>query len=522
MSASEEHSAHTSLERLIRVEIAADRLEASLYLAPNISPDLLIDAYLHMRLDQAGIIRNAERDAGVRWIIREYLDRAAEELRRTVITGTPPQHGVDAKLEIIPPAAGDTANTPSTQDAAANATTDPYARTQVNWVAAGTVVARIIPAKHGRDGVNVLGEAIPANPARAINPRLDDFLQLNANGDIIALRTGKLIHKNNSLRLDNTITITGNVDFSTSNVVFPGNVIIERGVRDCFKVEAKGDITVRDLVDAATLIADGSITLEQGIAAREKGTVTAGRDLAAKYMTNVRATAARDARIIKELNNCELHVGRRLTAPTCCVVRGHITTAMECELGELGCEGGGTTIVTIGESGSLTAIIARLATTQNQLDRRLDHDKKKLDELHSVKSLAASHAEQLTQLQFNFNRSSGSMKNLVKAVTRVSQLIALHTHHQLTVQNKIHPGAQVRMGKWTCEFTKPLVGPVRISTDGESMPVIKNLLTGAETPANKLARVHSQSAEESIRTLTRKLGLDFDAIATVAAAMRAA
>lgn len=313
-----------------------------------------------MRLDQAGIIRNAERDAGVRWIIREYLDRAAEELRRTVITGTPPQHGVDAKLEIIPPAAGDTANTPSTQDAPANATTDPYARTQVNWVAAGTVVARIIPAKHGRDGVNVLGEAIPANPARAINPRLDDFLQLNANGDIIALRTGKLIHKNNSLRLDNTITITGNVDFSTSNVVFPGNVIIERGVRDCFKVEAKGDITVRDLVDAATLIADGSITLEQGIAAREKGSVT----------------AARDARIIKELNNCELHVGRRLTAPTCCVVRGHITTAMECELGERGCEGGGTTIVTIGESGSLTAIIARLATTQNQLDRRLDHDKK--------------------------------------------------------------------------------------------------------------------------------------------------
>lgn len=504
----------SSLERLVRVEIAADKLEACLILAPDISPDLLIEAYLQMRLDEAGVVRNAERERGVRWVIREYLENAgAAELRRPVLTGTPPEHGVDARLEMMVAAK---------EDVQSETAVDHHSRTSVEWVPAGTVVARVIPAKPARDGLNVLGEAIAAKQGRPIHPKLDDSLELRANGDIVSLREGKLMAKGNKLRIDSTVVITGNVDFSTGNVAFPGNVIIEKGVRDCFKVEAKGDIVVRDLVDAATLDARGSITLQQGIAAREKGTVKAGRDLAAKYMTNVRASAGRDALIVKELNNCELRVGRRLKGPTCSMIRGELVTGMACELGELGCESGGETIVTIGECIVLRDAVAHLSKLQEQLQRRVEKDKQHLEDLKRAKSRAASYAEEVTEAQFAYQQSAEMMKKLVKAITRVSQLFAQHTQHELTVHGKIHPGVKVHMGKWTLEFSRALSGPVRISSDGDAMPIARDLSAGTEGPVSRHCRVTSETATADIRALTRLVGLDYDALASIGAAMRAA
>jgi uncharacterized protein (DUF342 family) len=501
---------HTSLERLVRVEITADKSEAYLVLSEGISPDLLIEAYLHMRLDEAGVVRGKDRDTGVKWVIREYLERGAEHLRQIVLRGTAPVHGIDAHLEML--------ELPRAETAADGH----YSRGQIDWVPAGTTVARIIPAVHGKDGVNVLGELVPAKPARALTPSLDHHLELRANGDIVTLREGRLIRKNNRLRIDSTVVIAGNVDFSTGNVVFPGNVIIEKGVRDCFSVRAKGSIKVRDLVDAATLDADGSMLLEQGIAAREKGPVRAGKDLRAKYMTNVRATAGRDAEITKELNNCELLVGRRLRAPNCSVIRGHVTTGMACELGELGCESGGETTLELGECPALSAVVERLTSLHELLQRRLDRDTQRLTELRSVKARGASHAEELTQLEFAKQQSAAMMQRLMKAVTRVAQMIAQHTEFSLTVRTRIYPGATVRMGPWVCQFNKPVSGPLRITTDGDTMPVLINTLTGSQMPLNRAAKVYNEPNAGDIRTLMKRLGLDFAALTSIAQAMRAA
>lgn len=502
-----------SLERLVRVEINADKSEVFLVLDEGVSPDLLIDAYLHMRLDEAGVIRGKDRDTGVKCIIREYLERGAKDFRQIVLKGRPPQHGEDARLEMLD----------VTRAQAASADIDNhYARAQIDWVPAGTVVARIIPAKHGKDGVNVLGEIVHAKPARSLSPSLDHNLELRATGEIVTLREGRLIRKGNRLRIDSTVVIAGNVDFSTGNVVFPGNVVIEKGVRDCFSVRAKGGIHVRDLVDAATLEADGSISLEQGIAAREKGSVRAGKDLSAKYMTNVRATAGRDAQIAKELNNCELLVGRRLRAPNCSVIRGRVVTGMACELGELGCESGGETHLELGECPPLSAVVTRLSELHEQLQRRLERDTQRLSELRSVKSRGASYAEQLTELEFAKQQSAAMMQRLMKAVTRVAQMVAQHTEYSLTVHNRIHPGAALRMGQWVCRFSKSVTGPVRITTDGDAMPVVTNTLTGVQTPLNRVAKVHSEPVPGDMRALMKRLGLDFTAITSVALAMRAA
>lgn len=504
---------NASIERLVRVEINADKSEAFLVLEAGVSPDLLIDAYLHMRLDEAGVIRGKDRDAGVKCIIREYMEGGAAYLRQIVLRGTPPIHGEDARLELL--------ELPQSRSDKPDDDTH-YARGQIDWVPAGTVVARIIPAKHGKDGVNVLGEIVPAKPARALSPSLDQHLELRATGEIVTLREGRLIHKGNRLRIDSTVVIAGNVDFSTGNVVFPGNVIIEKGVRDCFSVRAKGSIQVRDLVDAATLDADGSMMLEQGIAAREKGSVRAGKDLRAKYMTNVRAVAGRDAEVSKELNNCELLVGRHLRAPNCSVIRGRVTTGMSCELGELGCESGGETTLELGECPALSAVVTRLSDIHEQLQRRLDRDTQRLNEMRSVKSRGATYAEELTELEFAKQQSAAMMQRLMKAVTRVAQMVAQHTEYSLIVHSRIHPGASVRMGAWVCRFNKPLTGPVRITTDGDAMPVMTNTLSGAQTPLNRVAKVHSEPAKGDIRTLMKRLGLDFAAITAVALAMRAA
>jgi hypothetical protein len=195
---------------------------------------------------------------------------------------------------------------------------------------------------------------------------------------------------------------------------------------------------------------------------------------------------------------------------------------MACELGELGCESGGETTLELGECPALSAVVERLTSLHELLQRRLDRDTQRLTELRSVKARGASHAEELTQLEFAKQQSAAMMQRLMKAVTRVAQMIAQHTEFSLTVRTRIYPGATVRMGPWVCQFNKPVSGPLRITTDGDTMPVLINTLTGSQMPLNRAAKVYNEPNAGDIRTLMKRLGLDFAALTSIAQAMRAA
>ena len=91
--------------------------------------------------------------------------------------------------------------------------------------------------------------------------------------------------------VSNTYSVPADVNPSTGDVNYNGNVVIAGSVHSGFKVEASGDIEVQGVVEGATLIAGGNIVLKRGIQGMGKGVLQAGNDIVTKFIesSNVKA-----------------------------------------------------------------------------------------------------------------------------------------------------------------------------------------------------------------------------------------
>ncbi|NDE75016.1 MAG: DUF342 domain-containing protein [Proteobacteria bacterium] len=99
-------------------------------------------------------------------------------------------------------------------------------------------------------------------------------------------------------------SISGNVDFSTGNVRVEGDVSISGTITTDFVVEATGNITVLGAIEGATVIAGGSVTINGGFVGQERGTITAGGSVTARFMEHATVHAGGPVVVGFEIRQC--------------------------------------------------------------------------------------------------------------------------------------------------------------------------------------------------------------------------
>ena len=83
-----------------------------------------------------------------------------------------------------------------------------------------------------------------------------------------------------------------NVDNSTGDIDYDGDVVIKGNVVAGFTVKAAGNITVSGIVEGATVIAGGSITFNRGIQGMTKAVVKAGGNIVSKFIESAESVSA--------------------------------------------------------------------------------------------------------------------------------------------------------------------------------------------------------------------------------------
>lgn len=151
-----------------------------------------------------------------------------------------------------------------------NGTVDFRETTYIPTIEEGTVFAVIEPPVEGRDGKNVLGEAIPAPSVYPILVRtgkgvtfLEDEQQLVAtlSGRPEIKRQGQMIR---AAVLPKYVH-SGDVDFSTGNIRFTGDVEIHGHVEDKMLIDADGDVLIQGNVNNALVHAGNTILIRQNV-----------------------------------------------------------------------------------------------------------------------------------------------------------------------------------------------------------------------------------------------------------------
>ncbi len=155
-----------------------------------------------------------------------------------------------------------------------------------------------IPASKGTDGVNVFGEAIDSTGKDKSLPAGKNTYISEDGLSLYAATNGRIIRQKELLHVENILTIEGDVDYSTGNINFNGDVAISGDVLGGFKVRSTGDIRIKGTVEGAEIIStEGSVVVSRGIVGQEKARILAKKNVKADFVNEATIEAGNDVEV---------------------------------------------------------------------------------------------------------------------------------------------------------------------------------------------------------------------------------
>ena len=158
----------------------------------------------------------------------------------------------------------------------------------------GDVLVTSVPVKEGRAGIDVYGNELPPPTMRPAAPiPKGKGTALSPDGlHLLADVSGQLLVIEGKVNVSPILEIAANVDNSTGDIDFNGQVTIRGNVVSGFTVKAAGNIEVFGVCEAATLVSEhGNIVLGNGVQGANKGVLQAGGDITAKFIESCKVTS---------------------------------------------------------------------------------------------------------------------------------------------------------------------------------------------------------------------------------------
>ena len=142
------------------------------------------------------------------------------------------------------------------------------------------------PPLEGEDGIDVYGEPISYIRGKEATFNNGKNTYISEDGQKLLASTDGCVELKNQKVVVEDVYIVKNVDISTGNIDFIGNVIINGDVKEGFSVTAAGDIRIRGMVEGAYIKASGDVVIGKGMNGMSRGSIYAKGNITSKYIEN--------------------------------------------------------------------------------------------------------------------------------------------------------------------------------------------------------------------------------------------
>jgi uncharacterized protein (DUF342 family) len=343
----------------------------------------------------------------------------------------------------------------------------------ISHVNKGDIIAELEPADFGEDGMDVYGRVI--RPKKVVQKILKHGKNIYLSEDKLSMYadvSGHASLQDDKVIVSNTLEVIADVDPSTGDIEYDGNVTIKGNVRTGFNVNAKGDIIVDGVVEGATLIAGGHIILKRGVQGMNRGSLTAQGNVVTKFIESASVKAG--GYITTEaimLSNVyakgEITVGGKRGF----VIGGEIKSESTISVKTAGSTMGTTTKLEIGKDPGLLDEIHNL---ENQIVELMTEKDKMIQILALVKK-KKDMGETLSPDKIEFIQASSKTNEylnnkLNEAQTRLQILkseINDDNNGRIKVAGTIFPGVKIEIGRLLYYVRSELTYCQFIKEDGE-------------------------------------------------------
>lgn len=156
----------------------------------------------------------------------------------------------------------------------------------INTVNKGDVLAEIIPPVEGEEGIKVNGDVIPYVKGRIPKFKCGKNVTVSSDGMFLKSETNGLVEfKNCKVSVSEVLSVE-NIDSSTGNINFDGNVIVNKDILNGFTLKAGGSVEVKGALEGGLIESGGDVLIRQGIQGYNRLTVNTEANLSAKFIEN--------------------------------------------------------------------------------------------------------------------------------------------------------------------------------------------------------------------------------------------
>lgn len=264
------------------VNISEDKMTATVRFFPAssfgisyIKESLIED--LHINGVKAGILEN---------VVEEYLADRHYCTDYVIAMGTPATLGKDAVIDYK-------FNTNPSMKPKLNqdGSVDFFSLSAISAVKEGDVVAVLTPAVLGTPGLDVRGVEVLPPKVKEATLMGGNNLQISEDGlTMVALISGNASLANGKVFVQNAYEVS-NVDASTGNIEYSGDVVVLGSVRSGYSIKTDGNIEIRGSVENASVTAGGNITINRGMNGMGQGFIKAGGNIVSKFLENALCVA---------------------------------------------------------------------------------------------------------------------------------------------------------------------------------------------------------------------------------------
>lgn len=213
----------------------------------------------------------------------------------------------------------------------------------------GTPLVKHLPPIPGKDGCNVFGKPVAAPPLKDLplsRGKGAVVLLTDPNVLVADINGAVVVHPDGKVDVVDEKIISGNIDYSTGNVHFSGNLKVNGTVRAGFEIDAEGDCFIAGNVEDAKITSLGDIEILGGAVGQSKGMLKCAGSLKIRHIANFSVLAGGDIFILEDALHCAISSEGNIKAKS--VVGGTVAAWKAIEAETIGTEAEAKTIVDLG------------------------------------------------------------------------------------------------------------------------------------------------------------------------------
>jgi uncharacterized protein (DUF342 family) len=339
---------------------------------PDSSEDLITETFVEAMLEKLNVIYGVKWDTIYDAINVCNLDRMHVN-NVLMARGDPPVNDEAEYYELNP----ELASTPKPAEEGGQIDYKDY--TPFIIVKKDHILARLRPRIIGQDGKNVHGDTI----SHRIIVAQGYFGGENTRTDeqyIYSEIYGQLVESKHILSVQNTLVIKTGVSYTTGNIIFPGDVIINGPVSDGFKIYSGGSVTIKQTFDVTDAVTKKDLIVVGGIIGRGRALLKVGGTVKTRFIDNCRLACRNNVYVIKEVVRSNVYTMGAVDMAEKGIVLGSSIYAMHgVRARAIGTKSGkvsrihcGIDFTIVQDKEKSTELLKRIAITLNQL--RYDYD----------------------------------------------------------------------------------------------------------------------------------------------------